>query len=206
LKQHLVNLVYFYRPAALNLYGMSPRFSRAKNTVEMPLTEINESEIHNPILSQVASLAQCPIQDLRNRLQLGHQLFVQTEAKQMLGYFWFSRAGLIVPWEKRLNLLVGPNAAYIWDCRVAPEARNRGLYRSALVQICDLASDKVKDRIYIYCNKKNLASSRGIEGAGFQLLTTVNVRPLILKRALLKRDGKTLVVGPSISTEIFQSK
>jgi ribosomal protein S18 acetylase RimI-like enzyme len=204
LKQSLVNLVYFYRSVRLNLYGATPPLQIGADAIDLPLIKINQDDTKSPVFAQTATLARCSIADLRGRLKLGHQLFIFYEKEQLLGYFWYSTAGLVVPWEKQLNLLIGQSAAYIWDCKVAAPARNRGLYRSALAQISVLANAETRDKIYIYCNALNIASSRGIERAGFKLIKTIDVRPLLIRRALIQTANKTSLVGPVVSTDIFQ--
>lgn len=89
---------------------------------------------------------------------------------QVVSYIWIAQGregpSSVAIWrDVRISLVA--DDVFFWDCRTAPEHEGRGLYRSALRLAADRLATSGSRRAWIETEPGNLASRRGITGAGF---------------------------------------
>ncbi len=131
------------------------------------------------------------------RFSADHRCFgLVTAEGALLCWGWLSgsvASGIKVPWEAGLFLALPQGLAYIWDCHTTPEQRQKGHYRSLLKALRHAAKAQGAGRVLIYCNENNIASRRGILGAGFTPL--IRCRVAHLGPISAAQDPKGLVFG-----------
>lgn len=89
---------------------------------------------------------------------------------------------------------IGPDAVYIFDAVTVPDYRGMGLYPHLLDRIARVYDDKTK---LVAAARRNVASSRGIERAGFRPLATYKF--LKLSGVLLRGRAEGGRASPSTS-------
>ncbi|MDA1347824.1 MAG: hypothetical protein O3A47_03020 [Chloroflexi bacterium] len=86
-------------------------------------------------------------------------------------YIWLTTSvdePVSVPFASpRLRLVVQRGSAYIWDCVTAPAFRGIGLYRNGLLSARSICFERTIQRAHIAYDGRNVASIKGILGAGF---------------------------------------
>jgi len=97
------------------------------------------------------------------RLDDGHRCFGFVDGSNAVAYFWLTREG-VAPLSFDLGLTLPPDGAYVWDCRTDQGHARRGLYREGLLRMRALHRF---GSVWISCERDNVASVKGIEGAGF---------------------------------------
>lgn len=101
------------------------------------------------------------------RYQDGHALYGAFLDGNPAGYGWLARrVGRID--ELQLQFAVPRGEAYLWDLATHPEYRGRGVYPPLLQAI--IADEEGIGRFWIGYDGRNVASARGIQKAGFQIV------------------------------------
>ena len=106
------------------------------------------------------------------RIEMGHRVFGyrMLTSNEAIAYFWLTydqHKQVHVPFEFDLKWSVEKCRAYIWDCKVHPEFRRKGIYTAGLIALSQFACVSGAKAIEIYCSASNLASANGIVRAGF---------------------------------------
>jgi len=103
--------------------------------------------------------------DLLNNVSKGDLVFVVSSKEHVLhyGFVYLSSRQVFIIGEKSPVPLIG-------NCFTSPLARGRGLYRKALIAECEYLRKRGYSRVVIETSTSNVASQRGIEGAGFRLM------------------------------------
>ena len=123
------------------------------------------------------------------RFQDGNSLYAAFLDSEPAGYGWLARqAGRID--ELALTFEVRHGEAYLWDFVTLPSFRGRGVYPH-LLQAILRAEDR--SRFWIGYEGHNLASARGIEKAGFQVVGDLAIEAAT--SGLLTVTGVTLTDG-----------
>ena len=76
-------------------------------------------------------------------------------------------SAIVMPKIYKFAFISEKNAVHIEPCITFPDYRNQGIYKNLLRKIC--LDYQEKDR-YIFCSKENIASLKGIESVGFELI------------------------------------
>ncbi len=134
------------------------------------------------------------------QLEAGHRCygFVTREGKAA-SYLWLSSPRLgtpTAPFELGLDCRIPGDAAYIWDCRVHPSYRNRGLYRHGLNRMMALAAESGAAAAIIASETDNAASNVAIVGAGFRAQHAVRVVLLMGRFVIVAARGGLTVHRP----------
>ena len=82
------------------------------------------------------------------RLARGCRCFVRVRDGALAGYGWLSAGP---EWIGEVGLEITPPAgdAYIWNCVTLPEHRRRGVFRSLLGHMCEVAAAERMRRLWI---------------------------------------------------------
>lgn len=130
----------------------------------------------------------------------GHRCFgLVTEAGEAVAYLWLSspRFGTpIVPFEFGLACRIPDDAAYIWDCRVHPDYRNRGLYRFGLNSLLALVAESGAAVALIASEAVNAPSNAAIVAAGFAAQYAVTIIRLPLGLEFIAAHGRIMFRRP----------
>ena len=117
-----------------------------------------------PLLEQLTHLPE-PI--LTARFDAEHDIVVAFLADEPAGYGWLARrSGGIEELDYRFDLPDGNG--YLWDFVTLPAWRGRGVYPHLLQTI--VRQEAGIERFWIGYQAHNLASARGIQKAGFQVV------------------------------------
>ena len=99
------------------------------------------------------------------RLARGSRCFVVWIGDSIAGYGWLSTAP---EWIGELQLEIAPRAreGYIWNCVTVVEHRRRGVFRSLLLGISELARAEGFRRLWI--GSVAIPAERAVEPTGFR--------------------------------------
>jgi GNAT superfamily N-acetyltransferase len=115
----------------------------------------------------IGRLTGLPASMVEARLSSDNDLFVASLADEPAGYGWLARrCGGIDELDFSFALPAGDG--YLWDFVTLPAWRGRGVYPHLLQAILAQAADI--QRFWIGYEARNLASERGIQKAGFQVV------------------------------------
>ncbi|MAT39838.1 MAG: hypothetical protein CL946_09570 [Ectothiorhodospiraceae bacterium] len=78
----------------------------------------------------------------------------------------------------------------IYDCRTLPAFRGKGIYPAALMYVCERTLGQQHRQVWIYCEKGNKSSLRGIQKAGFEYAGSV--KSLTFRYKLVWRSDRKL--------------
>lgn len=121
------------------------------------------------------------------RLDDGHRCFGFVAGRHAVAYFWLTREG-VAPLSFDLGMTLPPDSAYVWDCRTHEGHARRGLYREGLLRMRALPGF---GSVWISSEHDNVASLKGIEGAGFAKRFEVELAKIWRWRRIRRFGGQT---------------
>jgi len=99
------------------------------------------------------------------RLARGCRCYAAFEGDSVVGYGWLSTGP---EWIGELQLLItpGPSEGYMWNCVTLPEHRRRGVYRSILARLPELAR---RDGLHrLWTGSVAIPAEKAVGPAGFR--------------------------------------
>jgi GNAT superfamily N-acetyltransferase len=99
------------------------------------------------------------------RLARGARCFVSWIEGRVGGYGWLS-VGPEWIGEIQLEIAPGPGEGYIWNCVTVAEHRRKGIFRSLLIGICDVARREGLRRVWI--GSVAIPAQRAVGPSGFK--------------------------------------
>jgi|GEM_PF-3795591 RimJ/RimL family protein N-acetyltransferase len=101
----------------------------------------------------------------------GHRCFgFVNETGEVASYLWLAcpeSSATFVPFSQKLQMIIKPGEAYLFDCRTAPAFQKQGFYKNGLCEAIKICARRGARVVYIQCKRDNLASRKGILSAGF---------------------------------------
>ena len=130
-----------------------------------PIADLSVRRSTDPaLLRRLTGLTE-PI--LSARFDAANEIFVAFLADEPTAYGWLARrSGGIEELDYRFDLPDGNG--YLWDFMTLPDWRGRGVYPHLLQTI--VRQEASIERFWIGYQVQNLASARGIQKAGFQVV------------------------------------
>ncbi len=104
-----------------------------------------------------------------SRYAAGHRAIIASLSGQPAHIAWIATGKLRID-ELAYTWQLSEGIVCLYDCRTLEPMRGRGAYPSTLRWISDHCSAQRIIGIWIYCEPGNIASVRGIEKAGFELI------------------------------------
>ena len=120
----------------------------------------------------ISCMTRLPDVVIEARLGSCNELYGAFVAGEPAGYGWLARRSGGID-ELDFSFEVPPGNGYLWDFLTLPEFRGRGVYPRLLQAIVAQAADV--ERFWIGYEGRNLASARGIEKAGFEVVGDLEV-------------------------------
>jgi ribosomal protein S18 acetylase RimI-like enzyme len=133
-------------------------------------------------------------------LNAGHRCYGFVTAQgEAASYLWLSSPRYATPaalFELRLSCRIAPGTVYIWDCRVHPDFRRRGLYRDGLKRVMALGQLDGLTAAVIASEAGNDASNAAIMAAGFVADYSMTILRFLGTFYLVAARGRIFVRGP----------
>jgi GNAT superfamily N-acetyltransferase len=132
------------------------------------------AEADDAVALRCAQLARdfaLPEQHSRERLALGHRLYLGLASNQPVAYGWLA-TGPSSFGEPTVHFMTPPEHAYLYDFVTLPAWRGRGCYPALLRAM--IAAEPATGDFWIIHHVANIASQRGIAHAGFQIACSVH--------------------------------
>ena len=153
-----------------------------------------------PQVGQLADVGWVDVKESLERLRRGDRCYTVSIDGRMAHYSWVQRSASHPITEAGVSVPVGRGAFWIYHCMTAEWARGRGIYPSTLERIVSDCFAEGDCTAWIYTSKQNVASQKGIERAGFGLVTTLHaVRIGSQYFPLGGRNDALAAIGPSES-------
>jgi len=114
----------------------------------------------------------------RERLAEGFAAYGLLTADGELAYYmWLSYGDGKgwAPWTLGARINLPASSGYIFDCKTAPEHRNKGLYSAALKHARWLCHKSGCEKVLIDVEPQNEPAVKAIKNAGFKMLATTKV-------------------------------
>ncbi len=124
-------------------------------------------------LSQVAALGPFDLDEGARRFERGDACFGVWIDGALVHYSWVQTSGTHTISSAGIEVSIGDGDLWIYNCRTSEAHRGRGIYTRALHHIASTALLDGATSVSIYAAESNVASQRGIERAGFRLVSTL---------------------------------
>jgi len=169
-------------PAKLNRHlGMSfgqtylYRLSKADGWSAAPGDRRLKWELLSPAqVGQLTDIGWFDVKKGQERLRRGDRCYTVSIDGRLAHYSWVQRSASHRITEAGVSVPVERGAFWIYHCQTAEWARGRGIYPSTLEHIVSDCFAEGDCTAWIYTSKQNVASQKGIERAGFGLVTTLH--------------------------------
>jgi RimJ/RimL family protein N-acetyltransferase len=125
-------------------------------------------------VGQLTEIGWFDVKDGQERLRRGDRCYTVSIDGRLAHYSWVQRSASHPITEAGVSVPVGGGAFWIYHCRTAEWARGRGIYPSTLERIVSDCFAEGDCTAWIYTSKQNVASQKGIERAGFSLVTSLH--------------------------------
>jgi len=133
-----------------------------------------------------------------HRLRDGDKLYVGKLDNRSVQYAWVSfQKSIRIPGIDD-DMGVADDTGFIYDCHIAENHRGQGLYTAALNQLTEQLKNTTAEQLLVCCNKADIASLKGIEGAGFDacvIYTRVRLFGISVVRKRKQADAVTAAMS-----------
>ncbi len=131
---------------------------------------------------------------------LGHRCYgFVTAGGEPVSYLWLSAPRYGTPvalFDLGLSCRIAPETVYIWDCRVHPDFRSRGLFREGLKHVMALGRLDGLLAAVIASEAANHPSSTAITAAGFKTDYAMTICRFLGRLYAVAACGRILLRGP----------
>jgi len=110
------------------------------------------------------------VSKIRKRLAAGDKPYLAWSNTELVHISWVSRRKKVEMKEIWGNLIFKENQAYVYHCNTKSSFRGNHIFPVVLQQIIEDAHSSNLQQVFVSCRASNLASSRGIQKAGFSLV------------------------------------
>jgi hypothetical protein len=154
---------YLYRLSKADGWSAAPRDGRFKWQLLSPAQ-----------VGQLTDIGWFDVKKGQERLRRGNRCYTVSIDGRLAHYSWVQRSASHRITEAGVSVPVERGAFWIYHCQTAGWARGRGIYPSTLERIVSDCFAEGDCTAWIYTSKRNVASQKGIERAGFGLVTTLH--------------------------------
>jgi RimJ/RimL family protein N-acetyltransferase len=152
-------------------------------------------------IRQLAGVTGLDSSEARSRLRDGHRAYLAIVGSEVIGCGWSAtrRAEIGV---LDLSFELPPGNRYLWDFVTFPAWRGRGVY-PRLLQAILAAEGSEASRFWIGYDWDNVASARGVEKAGFQVVGEVDRLPDRLALVALGPRERAEAIAAIVGVELL---
>jgi RimJ/RimL family protein N-acetyltransferase len=151
------------------VYRRTEAPSRMPAAAGLTIRPLEGTEVH-----QLASLGPFDPDEAATRFARGDRCMSAGLGEELVHYSWVQVCGVHAITSAGVDAPIPDGELWIYNCRTSQAHRGLRIYPTTLTHILGDAFERGARCAWIYAAESNVASHRGIERAGFELVTTLH--------------------------------